>query len=118
MSTEWRSTIDLAGVERAIITGAERAVLLGTEHVLGESDKVVPLEEGTLSRSGTASQESHVGQVVGSISYDTPYAVVQHERMDLRHDEGRTAKYLEGPLVAEAPTVAAITAEQVKRALR
>ncbi len=32
------------------------------------------------------------------MSYDTPYAIRQHEELDYRHAEGRIAKYLELPL--------------------
>ena len=52
------------------------------------------------------------------ISYDTPYAVRQHEDMSYRHDPGRTAKYLEGPLMAEAQTVAKIVGEHLGKAIR
>lgn len=114
----WDSTIDLSGIAAHIQAAAVRGVQLGGEHVLSESTKRVPIEEGTLSRSGIATAEARPGEAVGAVSYDTPYAVRQHEEMDYRHDEGRTAKYLEGPLVEEASTVAAIAAEQVRQALR
>lgn len=113
----WRSTVDFTGVERRVASAAERAAYLGAEHVLGESSKVVPIEEGTLSRSGVASADTEGHVAVGAVSYDTPYAVRQHEELDYRHDQGRTAKYLETPLYAEADTVAAIAAEQVRKAL-
>ena len=113
----WDSTIDLAGIGRRIEAAAERGVLLGAEHVLSEATKVVPIEEGTLSRSGQASADTQGGTAVGAVSYDTPYAVRQHEELDYRHDEGRTAKYLETPLHAESETVAAIAAAEVRRAL-
>jgi hypothetical protein len=116
--TQWTSTINLAGVEAAIAAAAERAVLLGGEHVLGESSKVVPIEEATLSRSGKATAETQGDVAVAAVSYDTPYAARQHEELDYRHDEGRTAKYLETPLHAEADTVLAIAANEVKKVLR
>lgn len=34
----------------------------------------------------------------GTVSYDTPYAVVQHEVTWYRHRPGRKAKYLEDPV--------------------
>lgn len=118
MSRGWDSTIDLAGIGARIEAAAERGVYLGGEHVLGESSKRVPIEEGTLSRSGTVTSERRPGESVAAVAYDTAYAVPQHERMDYRHDEGRSAKYLEGTLNAEAQTVAAIAAEAVRGALR
>lgn len=116
--TAWKSTIDLAGVHAQIAAAAQRAVLLAGEHVLGESSKVVPIEEGTLSRSGKATAETQGDVAVAAVSYDTPYAARQHEELDYRHDEGRTAKYLETPLLAEADTVAAIAANEVGKVLR
>lgn len=45
-------------------------------------------------------------------------AVPQHEHLEWRHDEGRTAKYLEGPALEEADTIHALIAAQMRRALR
>ena len=33
----------------------------------------------------------------GAVFYDTDYAIRQHEELNYRHAEGRTAKYLEIP---------------------
>lgn len=115
--SDYRDTTNLQHLGPIVAAAAERAALLGAHHVLGESDKLVPIEEGTLSRSGNATAETQGQTAVGAISYDGPYAVAQHERMDYRHDPGRTAKYLERPLHAEAPTVAQIAATELRRAL-
>jgi hypothetical protein len=116
--TQWKSTINLAGVQAQLEAAAERAVLLGGEHVLGESSKVVPIEEGTLSRSGKVTAETQGNVAVAAVSYDTAYAARQHEELDYRHDEGRAAKYLETPLLAESDTVLAIAANEVGKVLR
>ena len=117
MSPAWRSTINLAGIEALVLAAAEKAVGTAAEHVLGESTKVVPIEEGTLSRSGRTDTERDGATVVAAVSYDTPYAVAQHERLDFRHDEGRQAKYLETPLLAEANTVRDIVAAEVRKVI-
>ena len=66
------------------------------EYLLDESKKLVPFDEGVLSASGSvAVNEKGTKAVVG---YNTPYAVYQHERTDLYHPNGRSAKYLERPL--------------------
>lgn len=101
----------LERLRRAGIEGAERGVVLGTEHVLGVAREHTPIEEDTLERSGKASQDG----LRGAVSFDTPYAVVQHEDMSLQHDPGRTAKYLENAFNSEKATVGAIVAEQVRR---
>jgi hypothetical protein len=74
---------------------------LALEHLLGEAKKLVPLDEGTLERSGTASRDG----LTGAVSFDTPYAVRQHEEMDYRHAPGRQAKYLEQPMNTERETL-------------
>ena len=113
----WRSTINFAGIETALMRAVQQAVTDAAEHVLGESTKVVPIEEGTLSRSGRTDTTQDGTTVVAAISYGTPYAVRQHEDMSYRHDPGRTAKYLEGPLLDEAGTVQRIIGHTVGKAL-
>ena len=39
---------------------------------------------------------------MAAVSYDTPYAIRQHEDLSYKHDAGRKAKYLEDPLNAAA----------------
>jgi len=94
--------------------GAERGVALAVEHLLGASRQRVPIEEGTLERSGVASTDG----LTGAVSYDTVYAVRQHEELTWQHDPGRTAKYLENPALEEQGTMLELIAAQVRRALR
>ncbi|MEW2351436.1 hypothetical protein AB0904_27685 [Streptomyces sp. NPDC006684] len=103
-------------VEGEIRAAAARGLLLAAEHVLTESRAVVPIDEAALSRSGTASVDE--GALTAAVSYDTPYAVRQHEELTYRHAPGRTAKYLERPLNAARGEVAALIAAQIRRALR
>jgi hypothetical protein len=79
-------------------TGAIKGLQLWAEHVLEEATRIVPLLEGTLERSGVASVDG--AKLQGAVSYDTPYAVYQHEGLDFNHPNGRQAKYLETPLNA------------------
>ncbi|WP_284291185.1 hypothetical protein [Luteimicrobium album] len=97
----------------ALRAAIERGLGVAAEHVLTVSNARVPHEEGTLERSGATSQN---GTTV-AISYDTPYAVRQHEDLSLRHDEGRQAKYLESALNDEARTVGDIVAQAAREAL-
>ncbi|MFE9906412.1 hypothetical protein [Streptomyces achromogenes] len=101
---------------RALREGAVRGLFLAAEHVLGKADQVVPLDEAALQRSGAASVDAP--SLTAMVSYDTPYAVVQHERLDYRHAPGRQAKYLEGPLNAARAEVQALIAAEVRRAMR
>ena len=100
-------------ISAEVHAAAARGLLLAAEHILGASNEHVPLEEGTLERSGVASVDE--GEMVAAVSYDTVYAVYQHERMDLRHAPGRTAKYLERALLDEGPAAQEIIAAQIRR---
>jgi hypothetical protein len=96
--------------------GSALGLRLAAEHVLAVSRGRVPIEEATLERSGVATVDE--ANLTAAVSYDTPYAVRQHEELNYQHDAGRTAKYLERPLIEEADTATALIAAQVRRALR
>lgn len=95
---------------RAASDGLRRAL----EHTLSESKKIVPLDEGTLERSGRVD----VDGLNGAISYDTIYAVRQHEELTWRHLPGRQAKYLEQPMNSERDVMLRIMAVPLRRWLR
>ncbi|WP_326678511.1 hypothetical protein [Streptomyces sp. NBC_01237] len=114
--TRARLTWNGNAVIRGTHDGAVRGLRLGSEHVLQVSRERVPIEEGTLERSGTATVDEQ--SLTAAVAYDTPYAVRQHEEMDYRHDAGRTAKFLELPMAEEADTVGEIIAAEMRRALR
>lgn len=84
------------------------------EHIAEESARIAPIEEGTLVRSAQVSRDDRAGKV--AISYDTPYAVVQHEDTQLRHDQGRQAKFLEGPTLEFAPRMGRFLADRLRGA--
>ncbi|GGJ82056.1 hypothetical protein GCM10011583_12010 [Streptomyces camponoticapitis] len=112
----YRLTVNTTAVRRELRAAAARGLLLAAEHVLGESTAVVPLDEAALSRSGTVSVDEPT--LTAAISYDTPYAIKQHEELNFQHAPGRTAKYLEGPLNASTAQVRDIVAAQLRRAMR
>ena len=91
---------------------AARGLALSAEHILGEARKTVPLEEGTLERSGATTVDADGLQA--AVVFDTPYAVRQHEDMTARHDPGRSAKYLENAMNAEAGAVREIIAATIR----
>jgi hypothetical protein len=92
--------------------GTKRGLRVGGEHVLGVSNERVPHEDGDLERSGAVSQDDDGNT---AISYDTPYAIRQHEDMSLHHDSGRQAKYLESAILSERATVLQIVAAAIKK---
>jgi len=105
-----------APAARAMREGAARGLLLAAEHVLQQSQEIVPLDESPLMQSGTASVDPP--SLTAAVSYDTPYAVKQHEDLSLRHAPGRTGKYLERPLNASRSEVLALIAAEMRRAMR
>lgn len=90
---------------------AQEGLTKALEHVLGEADKRVPLEEGTLQRSGKVTVQG----LEGAVSYGTKYARRQHEELTWKHLPGRTAKYLEIPMNTERETMLALMAVPLRR---
>jgi hypothetical protein len=90
-----------------------RGLGLWAEHVLGVSNERVPLDEATLQRSGVASVDE--ANLAAAVSYDTAYAVRQHEDMTLRHPNGRQAKYLESAFIENKDLAAKIIANQIRK---
>ncbi|PBC80112.1 hypothetical protein BX265_4948 [Streptomyces sp. TLI_235] len=92
---------------------ARKGVELALEHTLAEARKIVPLDEGTLERSGIVLMAPSGPQ--GAIVFDTPYARRQHEELTWKHAPGRQAKYLEGPMNREKEAMLAIIAATIRR---
>jgi hypothetical protein len=81
VEVEWRGKAATAAAKR----GAIRGLQLSTELLLGEAVKIVPLEEATLQDSGKATVDEE--KLEGKVTFETPYAVVQHERLDASSPE-------------------------------
>lgn len=96
-------------IDKGVREHAADALYIAAEHVLGEALDIVPHEYGDLQASGRASSDPDTLSAV--VSFDTPYAVVQHEDMTLNHDAGRSAKYLEIPLNGSRDAVRQILAQ-------
>lgn len=106
---KWHGRKATKAARRGAVRGLDDAV----EWLLGEAVDIVPIEEGTLARSGTADVDE--GQLRGAVSFDTPYAVRQHEDLNLRHDTGRQAKYLETPMNTGRRTIRDLIGSQIRR---
>ncbi|WP_307848307.1 hypothetical protein [Streptomyces sp. RK31] len=116
MPQNFRLRFEGARAAREMRAGGARGLLLGAEHVLGISNDKVPLDEGFLQSTGTASVDE--ADMNAMVSYDGPYAVRQHEELEWRHAPGREAKYLENALNSSRTEVQALIAAQLRRALR
>ncbi len=91
---------------------AAEALVDGSEFLLGEARKGVPWQDGDLERSGTASQDRD--ELQAAVSFNTPYAVRQHEELSYQHDDGRRAKYLELAMVESRPKIAQIVLRRLQ----
>lgn len=114
-----RTRLDWDGeaVERRLTAAAERGLRRGLSGVLRESNREVPYDTGELFRSSRTDMETTYSEIIGQVSYNTVYAVIQHERLDYRHAPGRKAKYLEDPLFREARNVLNAIASELRGAI-
>lgn len=97
----WNGRQALATLRAATKIGVADAL----EHLLTESNKIAPLDEGTLTRSGDTDIEDGMNGVKGSVFYDTPYAARLHEHPEYNFQNGREGKYLEKVVNREVSTV-------------
>lgn len=106
----WRGSAVSRDVERK----GEAALRKGAEFLLEESNRTVPIEEGTLGRSGGTDQKG----LEASVYYDTKYARRQHEETRYAHDPGRRAKWLELTLREQKDKIVAFIGRQLGGAFR
>lgn len=74
---------------------ARKGLVKAMNIVERESKQQVPVDNAVLKNSwdsGWLDKYTRYG------SYNTKYAIIQHERTDFEHSEGQKAKYLEDPL--------------------
>lgn len=107
---------DIPQVKAAVMKAIERGLYMAGEHILGVSNRQAPIEDGDLIRSGVVTSSDSGAQTV-AISYDTPYAAIQHEDLSLRHDPGRNAKFLANACKSEASVAGKIVATSVRRVI-
>lgn len=115
-----RVVVDTKGFETtkmAVAVARGRALKIAAEALLEDANRTVPIEEGTLGRSGRVSLSSYHG-TEAAVSYDTPYAVRQHEDTRLRHDPGRRAKWLELSLEERGSDLLELIGNEIEGALR
>ena len=112
MSMKVRTKLDKALVQEVTRYGTKKGVWSALDHLAAVSKEQVPLDEGTLKASCFVSVADDGKS--GAVSYDTPYAVVQHEHTEYAHQRGRKAKYLEDP--ANDPQVLDEMRQLIRRA--
>ncbi len=108
---EWNGDAIKAALHGAAFEGLQ----LAGQHLLQVSSALVPHEEGDLERSGDTDEDRTENAV--SVFYDRPYSVIQHEELSYRHDNGRTAKYLELPMHTEKETMLELIASSTSKVI-
>ncbi|WP_237559834.1 hypothetical protein [Corynebacterium neomassiliense] len=108
MSLTWNGDAIAAAVKQA----EQRGVRLAAEHLRTTAVQQTPLETGALRNSAQVTVEG----TRAAVSFNTKYAVKQHEELGYSHKDGR-AKYLESATVSEKDTMAQIIGQQIKGAL-
>lgn len=100
---------------KAIATKASKQGMHDALDYLAEQSKQqVPLDTGALKNSCEVSVNEDGSS--GTVSYDTPYAVRQHEELSYNHQRGRKAKYLEDP--ANDPDIQSKMATLIQNAFK
>ena len=136
--SKWRIKEAVKIAEEAAL----KALRTGAEAILTEAIDEAPVDTGTLRRSGTVTvgklpdlaqvyeaaesgtemKDAFPGPVGKEnavyISFNTPYALRQHEELDYEHPRGGKAKYLEDPFNRNKKKVLQYAEKQIRKALQ
>jgi len=94
---------------------ADPALADAAEHVLEEANRTIPHQTGHMEQTGRTHRRSWDEYLV---SYDTPYAIRQHEDRRLRHAPGRRAEWLRETLRERAAEILRYLGQRIDEALR
>lgn len=109
MSVEWYGQQVASQTRKS----AELGLFNAANHILRESNKIVPHETGALEISGMAQVEG----TKSTVAYTEVYAARQHEELGWKHDPGRQAKYLETSVDSNAQVAQKLIAAAIRRGL-
>ncbi|WP_037161065.1 hypothetical protein [Rhodococcoides fascians] len=107
MSLQWNS----AAVEAAITRGAEEGVFEAAQVLQDLAVQKTPIQDGILRASAKATADG----LESAVSFNTPYAVRQHEDLALNHPNGGEAKYLERAANSFMPVAEVMIAQAIQR---
>lgn len=99
-------------IQKAALKGVKKLA----DNILGESQKLVPVDTGILKESGAIDTDKKTNIV--TISYNTPYARKQHEDNTLNHPKGGQAKYLEQPFNEKSGEIEKFVGDAIHKALQ
>lgn len=111
MDVVWNGGEAIQATDDAAVRGLTR----GGHHVRGVAVNRTPIDTADLRNS--AHVEVDDAEMTSAVSYDTPYAVRQHESLGFYHFTGQ-AKFLESAAQDEGDTARDILAAELRRAHR
>lgn len=105
----WKGPEVEATLHRLAVVASKR----GAEFLLRASNRTIPTNPGlALERSGKVTTDDRTS--TSAVSYDTDYAVLQHERQDWHHEAGERAKFLEQAMTESRPEIARVVRGAMK----
>ena len=105
---------ELEGLKEAYPNATAAAVHQEALELLADSLLQVPVDTGTLRRSGYAEPPHDVRNPVAVVGYGTDYALPVHERMEAQHPVGN-AKFLERPFLARQQNFVQRMIDRIRR---
>lgn len=124
MPISWSYTPPSVDGILALHAAGEAAVAHAADAVLGESQRLVPVDTGALQASGKVTRDGLEATIsygdedgAGRDGQDTAqYAIPVHERLDAEHPAGQ-AKFLEAAMHTTAAQVGEVLADTIRRAI-
>lgn len=103
-------------IQDRIETAALKAMREAMGDLQSQAVNLAPIDTGDLRSSAHHDATMENGTITGRVSFDAPYARVQHEGF-FDHPGGGQRKYLETPFRANAARYGQHIAREIKRAV-
>ena len=103
--------------DKKLFWSTRRGLLTAGLFIQRESQKIVPVEFGNLKNSAGTRVLGHGWYSAVIVYYTASYAVYVHERTELAHKKGKSAKFLEKPIRENRLKILAIIAGEAERGM-
>lgn len=90
----------------------ERALYKGASHILAESNKIAPKDEGVLIQTSDVDVDPGAGEA--SVFYVQKYAQRLHENPQFNFQGGRQGKFLEKIVIQDGERVRDLIRDEIK----
>lgn len=107
MSLQWNATHAVDAITRGAEDGLYEAAQVLEDLAIQET----PIQDGILRASARATADG----LHAAVSFNTPYALAQHEELGYNHPNGGSAKYLEKPANRFMPVMEAMIGQAIQR---